>query len=245
MKSRFLKCIFLAAGLSAASAPPAPPAPFAVVELFTSEGCSSCPPADKLLSDLAAEAESTGKPVYTLSFHVDYWNDLGWTDPFSRPDFTERQQRYAQILDGRVYTPQMIVNGGQEFVGSQGRTARRAIAEALEQSAGAAIALKPVRKAGGLAVEYAVTGQREGDLLNLAVVEKSVSVPVQRGENGGRTLKHENVVRAFRTVRLDAKGGGSAELAVPASVLGGRVSILAYVQKAGTLRTIGAARAAF
>ena len=270
MKSRFLEYISLAAALfgtatlsaaasspsatsapstpSAAaglSAPSAPPAPFAVVELFTSEGCSSCPPADRLLSELAAEAEASGKPVFTLSFHVDYWNHLGWTDPFSRPEFTERQQRYAQILDGRVYTPQMIVNGGDPFVGSQTGTARRSIGNALEQSAGAAIALRPARKDGGLTVEYAVTGHREGDILNLAIVEKGVSVPVKRGENGGRTLKHENVVRAFRTVRLDAGGGGSAGLAAPASVLGGRISLIAYVQKSGTLRTIGAARAAF
>jgi hypothetical protein len=230
--------------LSQTSAPPAPPAPFAVVELFTSEGCSSCPPADKLLSDLAAEAESAGKPVYTLSFHVDYWNHLGWTDPFSRPEFTARQQRYAQNLDGRVYTPQMIVNGSEEFVGSRGGAARRSIGNALGQSAGAAIALTSVKNGDGtLTVGFAVTGHREGDLLNLAVVEQGISVPVKRGENGGRTLKHENVVRAFRTVRLDAKGGGSLGLEVPASVFGGRGWIIAFVQKPGTLRTIGAARA--
>jgi hypothetical protein len=232
-------------GSPAPSIAPAPPAPFAVVELFTSEGCSSCPPADKLLSDLAAEAEAAGKPVYALSFHVDYWNDLGWADPFSRPEFTERQRRYAQILDGRTYTPQMIVNGNGAFVGSQGRTARRSIAEALEQSAGSAIALAPAGKGGGaVTVEYAVTGQQEGDLLNLAVVERGISSRVKRGENRGRTLKHENVVRAFRTVRLDAGGKGSAAFEVPPSVLGGRGLIIAYVQKPGTLRATGAARAA-
>jgi hypothetical protein len=219
-------------------------APFAVVELFTSEGCSSCPPADKLLSELAAEAEAAGQPVFTLSFHVDYWNYLGWSDPFSRPEFTERQQRYAQALDGRVYTPQMIVNGSDAFVGSQGGTARGSIAKALEQSAGAAITLKVARSGGGLTVAYTVTGQRDGDLLNLAVVEKGISVPVRRGENSGRTLKHENVVRVFRSLRLDAKGAGSLELALPASLRSERTSIIAYAQKSGTLKTFGAARSA-
>ncbi|MEO6096380.1 MAG: DUF1223 domain-containing protein [Fibrobacteria bacterium] len=220
-----------------------PPAPFAVVELFTSEGCSSCPPADKLLSDLAVEAESAGKPVFVLSFHVDYWNYLGWTDPFSRPEFTRRQQRYAQILDGRVYTPQMIVNGSEAFIGSQEATARRSIGIALEQSAGAAITLMPVRDAGGgLTVEYAVTGTQEGDLLNLAVVDQGISMPVKRGENKGRILKHENVVRVFRTVRLDAEGKGSVGLEATPPVPSVHAMIIAYAQKSGTLRTLGATR---
>lgn len=250
MKPDLLKYLSLAVAVAvnppfaAPSAPSAPPAPFAVLELFTSEGCSSCPPADKLLSDLASEAEAAGKPVYALSFHVDYWNYLGWADPFSRAEFTGRQQRYAQIQGGRVYTPQLIVNGGEAFVGSQGATARRSIEAALEQSAGAAIALRPVRNGdGGITVEYAVTGQLDGDLLNLALAEKGVSVRVKRGENGGRILKHENVVRAFRTVRLDAAGKGSVELKAPSSVPAGRGLIIAYAQRSGTLRTLGAARA--
>jgi hypothetical protein len=223
----------------------APAASFAVVELFTSEGCSSCPPADRLLSELAAEAEKSGKPVFALSFHVDYWNYLGWADPFSRSEFTNRQQRYARNLGGRVYTPQMIVNGSQEFVGSQGGTARKSIAKALEQSAGAAIVLEPGREEGGsLDVAYRVTGQGEGDLLNLAVVEKGLTVPVKRGENGGRILKHENVVRAFRTVPLDAKGSGNARLGLPEGLRRENALIIAYVQKAESLHTIGAARAA-
>ncbi|MDB5050355.1 MAG: hypothetical protein JWO30_3426 [Fibrobacteres bacterium] len=220
------------------------PASFAVVELFTSEGCSSCPPADKLLSELAAESERDGKSVFTLSFHVDYWNYLGWADPFSRTEFSERQERYARALGGRVYTPQMIVNGKEEFVGSQGGTARKTIGSALGQSASAAIALESERGDGkALEIRYRVTGHREGDLLNIALVEKGLSVPVKRGENGGRTLKHENVVRDFRTVRLDAQGSGTVKLEMKEGLRRENASLIAYAQQAESLHMLGAARA--
>lgn len=246
---------------AAESTASAPPAPFAVVELFTSEGCSSCPPADRLLSELAARADKEGKPVFVLSFHVDYWNHLGWADPFSRPEFTLRQQRYAETREGRVYTPQMIVNGTDEFVGSQGARARRSVAAALERSAGAAIALSidpigsagsdnPSKPVGGavpgtrsLGVGYRVTGGGAGDLLNLALVEKGLLVPVKRGENGGRTLKHYNVVRVFRALRLDAKGEGRTKLELPAETNPDSATLIAYVQKAASLETVGAAKA--
>lgn len=244
----------IATGSSAAS----PPAPFAVVELFTSEGCSSCPPADRLLWELAAQADKEGKPVFVLSFHVDYWNQLGWADPFSRPEFTRRQRRYAESREGRVYTPQMIVNGTDEFVGSRSGEARRSIAGALERSAGAAIALtldtvppdNPIdRGAGaavvlnGLGVSYRVTGGNEGDLVNLAVVEKGLAVPVRRGENSGRTLKHHNVVRVFRTLRLEAKGEGRVRMALPPELKAEKASLIAYLQRAATLEILGAAKA--
>ncbi|MDB5105710.1 MAG: hypothetical protein JWP91_3399 [Fibrobacteres bacterium] len=233
--------------------PAAPPVPFAVVELFTSEGCSSCPPADELLSRLGAEAERTGKSVFTLSFHVDYWNGLGWADPFSRSGFTDRQRLYARDGEGRIYTPQMIVNGTDGFVGSQGGLARKRIEAALERPAGAVISLSSVLVAGNagdsgaaiLDLTYRVTGHQAGDLLNLAVVEKGLAVPVKRGENRGRTLKHDNVVRGFRTERLDAEGRGRSRLALPQGMRAENALIIAYAQKPESLRTIGAARAAF
>ncbi len=248
-KSRLLISSLIGASapwMAAASMASAPPAPFAVVELFTSEGCSSCPPADRLLSELAADAEKTGRPVFALSFHVDYWNYLGWADPFSRSEFSDRQQEYARAMDGRVYTPQMIVNGSEEFVGSQGGTARKSIENALEHSAGAAIALHPGNVVEGrLNVAYQVTGQGDGDFLNLAVVEKGLAVPVKSGENRGRTLKHDNVVRSFRTVVLDKQGMGDTRLELPPGMRRGNAMLIGYVQKRLSLRTIGAARSAF
>src|SRR5262245_18067196 len=100
----------------------APAAPFALVELYTSEGCSSCPPADALLSKLVDAARRDGSRVFALAFHVDYWNRLGWRDPFSDPAFSERQSMYAKSFEPR-YTPQMVVNGVQSFVGSDERLA--------------------------------------------------------------------------------------------------------------------------
>src|SRR5262245_2326035 len=93
-----------------------------VVELFTSQGCSSCPPADRLLGELVRDGAIADRPVIALSFHVDYWNRLGWTDPFSRPAWSARQQAYADAMrDGRVYTPQLVIAGRSHVVGSRRR----------------------------------------------------------------------------------------------------------------------------
>jgi hypothetical protein len=242
-----------AASASAAAASlPEAAKPFAIVELFTSEGCSSCPPADRLLSGMASEAERKGAAVFALSFHVDYWNSLGWADPFSRAEFSERQQRYSRALGSGIYTPQMIVNGKNGFVGSREGLAREAVAAALAKPAETRIVLKPdtvgasapAAGNGNLRLRYSVRGHGAGDLLNIALVETGLSVPVKRGENRGRTLKHANVVRAFGTVELDAGGDGRAVLKVPAGVRRDRTLLIAYSQKAESLRVTGAVRSA-
>src|ERR1700761_8258700 len=105
---------------------------FAVIELFTSEGCSSCPPADALVARV--QKESNGKPVYILAFHVDYWNRLGWKDVFSSAEYSERQSEYAKYLKlESVYTPQVIVNGKKEFVGSEESTLQNSVSAALQK----------------------------------------------------------------------------------------------------------------
>ena len=102
----------------------------AVVELFTSQGCSSCPAADALLGEVVAESKKDGKPILGLSYHVSYWNHLGWKDPYSSEQFTRRQQQYAEVLQLQsIYTPQMIVNGEYEFVGSDRRKLENALAK--------------------------------------------------------------------------------------------------------------------
>src|SRR5580692_6462080 len=117
---------------------------FAVVELFTSEGCSSCPPADQLVARV--QQEDKDQPVYILAFHVDYWDRLGWKDAFSDTRFTQRQSRYASWLNLQsVYTPQIVVNGTKEFVGSQENTLRSAINSGLEQTPAAQLTLSDVR----------------------------------------------------------------------------------------------------
>ena len=114
---------------------------FAVVELFTSEGCSSCPPADALVARV--QKESTNKPVYILAFHVDYWNRLGWKDVYSSAEYSARQNQYANWLNlsSEVYTPQAIVNGHTEFVGSEEGTLRKAIQAGLQKSASTPLTL--------------------------------------------------------------------------------------------------------
>ena len=233
-----------AAPVFAAALPGTPAIPgFALIELFTSEGCSSCPPADRLLADLAAEAEREGRPVYALSFHVDYWNHLGWADPFSRPEFSDRQRRYADALGGGVYTPEMVVNGAEAFVGSKGSAARSAVRAALGRSAPAFLRVDSAAADGhgNVRVTYAVSGRAAGSLLNLALVEEDASVPVARGENGGRTLKHRNVVRAFRTIR-NGSGQGSALVPIGAGLVPAKLKLIAWLQDPETLAVTAAAR---
>jgi hypothetical protein len=103
-----------------------------IVELFTSQGCSSCPSADKNLAEIVENAERNHEPVYGLSFHVDYWNHLGWKDPYSNRAFTERQRNYAKLMNSEsIYTPQIVINGENEFVGSNVKSIRGTIAAEL------------------------------------------------------------------------------------------------------------------
>ena len=137
----------------------------AVVELFTSEGCSSCPPADAVLRDLAARADETGEPIYALSFHVDYWDRLGWADPYADAAHTARQRATAAAggFDaGRVFTPAMIVGGADGFVGSNRRTAEARVAEALATPPPATVRLSARGEGGAVSVGYAVEGAPDG-----------------------------------------------------------------------------------
>lgn len=162
-----------------------------VVELFSSEGCSSCPPADRVL----AELDRTGVPgaeVVALELHVDYWNDLGWADPFSRASYTDRQGRYGKALGRRgVYTPQMVIDGQAELVGSDATGARNAIAAATARPK-TGITLTRM----GSQVRIDVPSP-PGEALQLYVaqVERGLATRVLAGENGGRTLPHGPVVR--------------------------------------------------
>ena len=175
-----------------------------LVELFTSEGCSSCPPADRLLGELDRAQPVAGAEIVVLGEHVDYWDELGWHDRFSSPLFTARQQAYAQRFGiAGPYTPQMVVDGRTEFVGSDGRRA----VEAIRTAAAARPKL-------GLTIGAATAdGQRvSGDIvlaaggagsLYAALVDPKDVTEVGRGENGGRRLMHAGVVRTL--VRLEAK----------------------------------------
>ncbi len=200
----------------------------AVVELFTSEGCSSCPPADDVLADLA---NATDRPVYALAFHVDYWDDLGWPDRFASHESTQRQSAYARAFGkGGLYTPQMIVGGVEAFTGSDRSRALTSVADELSRPAPVGLAIHP-RWSGSaaLAVAYEASAAPPGAVLNVALVERSVSSRVQAGENAGKTLQHANVVRAFVTQPLVLTG--AVTLAWPTSMPRDGAQLVAYAQQ--------------
>src|SRR5262245_45717942 len=181
-----------------------------IVELFTSEGCSSCPPADIILAQLQKTQPVAGAEVIALSEHVDYWNYIGWSDPFSSAAFSARQETYAQAFrQERIYTPQMIVDGQTEFVGNSMNKAQEAIAKAARSpKAGVKITL-PQTKAEGdnQAIKLSVSVKNvppinQGDVAEviLAITENNLSSNVSRGENSGRKLAHTAVVREMRTL---------------------------------------------
>jgi hypothetical protein len=212
----------------------------AVVELFTSQGCSSCPPAEAVLGNLEAAAARDGRPVYTLAFHVDYWNHLGWADPFSEPAYSERQRQYARTLKlDQVYTPQMVVNGRSQFVGSDRDAADRAIADALAAPAAVRLAADIDRFAGGnLRLRYAAPGAGADAVIHVAVVEQGLLTEVKRGENAGQLLDQPSVVRWFKTV----PGADHGEVAIPPlpDLRPGRASVVVFAQRLADGAVLGA-----
>jgi len=221
------------AALSLATAAPGPSAPasrFALVELFTSEGCSSCPPADALLERLSADALRSGEPIAALSFHVTYWNRLGWADRFSDDAYTRRQGAYAKRLGlTSLYTPQMVVEGEQEFVGSNDEAAKRAVGVALARARSARVTLEVRPDRDGVIATCHVAGAPEGSVLWLAWADAMESSLPDRGENQGRQLHHANVVRALeRTPITGGTYSGAIHLRRPENVPG---SVVAWVQQ--------------
>ena len=221
---------------SAAPVEPAPSGTPVLVELFTSEGCSSCPLADRLLAHLAADQPVAGALVVPLSLHVDYWNRLGWADPFSSAAFTQRQGAYAARFGsgGRLYTPQMVVDGGTEFVGSDERAARRAIEHASRDPRAFVRVLED--KPGS--VRVTVAGSAAGADVFLAVVEDGLASDVTRGENAGKKLVHVAVARALRLLgRTD--NAGRFDSAVPVPPGSGARRLIAFAQVRGLGRVLG------
>ncbi|XWW44160.1 DUF1223 domain-containing protein [Fibrella sp. USSR17] len=240
--NQLLLSILVSLTLSATNAPTATH-PVAVIELFTSQGCSSCPPADRLLMETADKAIAAKQPVYALSFHVDYWDGLGWRDPFSDARFTARQRQYARRLAlETLYTPQAILNGTQVFVGSNRARLTSLLTEALNQPAPITIQAKAAQEGGSVRVETKLSGTLSGAVLNVALVSNSVSTVVRKGENAGRTLTHSNVVRAFTTIR--ATESGQVTLPLPANFDPAAGAVITYLQHEKTLAVLGAARVA-
>jgi hypothetical protein len=193
-----------------AGAVSASPAPKAVIELFTSQGCSSCPPADALLAELADRSD-----VIALSLPVDYWDYLGWKDTLAQPAFTARQRAYASARnDKQVYTPQVIINGAKPIVGSDREKIETLI---LKSSSNGALPVPvSVNEAGGtvtVAVGPSPDGASSGEVWLLPIV-KAREVAIGRGENKGRTITYANVVRGF--VKIGDWSGAAGQFEFPA-----------------------------
>lgn len=211
---------------------------FAVVELFTSEGCSSCPPADKLIERISNE--NPDKPIYVLAYHVDYWDHQGWKDPFSAREYTDRQRMYGSWLHLQtIYTPQIVVNGVTEFVGSDANTAERVISEGLNEGAANTLSLTGKVENGKINVDYREAVHEKRTELLLALVQKTGASDVMAGENAGRHLSHVQIVRQLKRVDLNNK---TASIDVPAGFNGTDWELIGFVQRTSDGRITAAAR---
>ena len=226
----------LAAALLSALARPAAAGPQAVVELFTSQGCSSCPPADALFVELAKRPE-----LVALTLPVDYWDYLGWKDTLAHPSFTARQRAYAhRRSDRQLYTPQAIVNGTKPCVGSDRLQIEAALAPSLPVDVSAA------ERDGTVTIEIAAgPGEPAADVWVLPVL-RSQTVQIGRGENGGRTVTYANVVRGV--IRVGEWRGAATRLEVPLATARGEadgyVVLLQMTHGTKPGRILGAAKSA-
>ncbi len=212
---------------------------FAVIELFTSEGCSSCPPADELVSKLLSENK---QDVYILSFHVDYWNRLGWKDNFSQAAFSDRQKQYSHYLslDG-VYTPQIVLNGTDQFVGSNESRLRSSLINNMKHSSDLIIEAMKTNNS-NIHVSYKISDNKPV-LLNIALIQPEAVTEVKRGENGGKKLQHVNIVREFKTIETTANTG-SLDIEIPTELRELPFKVTAYTQQKNNFQITGAAQTA-
>ncbi len=223
----------------APTAAPGASAPAVVVELFTSQGCSSCPPADALLARLGREPDLAGR-VVPLAFHVDYWNSLGWRDPFSAPAWSQRQSEYAKTLGGgRIYTPQAVIAGHAECVGSDEEALRSQIEAAGHRPVGQV----SVRRAGESLAITAAPPAGEGSIaVMVAIYERDHTTAVPSGENGGRNLQEAFVVRRLDAAFLTsstAAGERIVPLRLDPSWRGLRLGVAVFLQEPSTREIYG------
>ena len=201
-----------------------------VIELFTSEGCSSCPPADRLLAALDKQQPIPGARLIVLSEHVDYWNSQGWSDPYSSHQFSERQQRYGEALRvSDVYTPQAVIDGRLEVVGNSTPKVQAAIREALRQKK-IPLRFEATRSDSGIRVQLqAGAGLKRGAEVYFTVAEDQVESKVSAGENNGRLLTHTAVVRSLtKSGKLGADNTVEAQLKTNAH-WGKHLRVIAFV----------------
>lgn len=222
--------------------------PFAVVELFTSEGCSDCPPAEELLNKITKEAMANKTYVYPLAFHVDYWNKLGWKDSFSDSSYSNRQRKYRAALGNEVvYTPQMIVNGNTECVGSDEKRSQTLIDSFMVIKPDWYFTIHPDEKLleeGIVSTEYEILKRPAANdsiqhMLCYAIVERNLTTDITKGENKGLKLTHQNIVRVFGSQKLEGEKG-SFKLEYKLGKMGKNHSIITFIQEVKSMKIVGA-----
>jgi hypothetical protein len=236
----------IAAGIAVALVAASATAERAVlVELFTSEGCSSCPPADALLRQVNGTQTSGGQWIVGISEHVTYWNSLGWSDPFSSSLYTERQNAYSQRfhLEG-VYTPQMVINGAEQIVGSDRAALARAVKAEEEQRPQMSLRILSMSVAQGtLTVIFSTSGEvpAQGADLIAVLADDSDRSSVLRGENSGHTLVHVAVARSIsRVAKVQAAGERTVQIQIPSSIQGAEGHhLILFAQTPGSGRVLG------
>lgn len=210
---------------------------FVIMELFTSQGCSSCPDADAVLGKFADENNAN---IIPLSFHVDYWNYIGWNDPYSKREYSERQRQYAQNLGASTYTPQLIINGKYEMVGSNEKPIRETVERELKTNTEAKVdIISAIAKDGHLTVRYNChTGKY---FVNIALVKKKAVTNVGRGENSGRKLTNYNIVTDFISKQSTANTG-EVSFAFDNNKVHSEYSVIAYVQDKAAGKILAASK---
>ncbi|MDQ6700551.1 MAG: DUF1223 domain-containing protein [Acidobacteriota bacterium] len=205
-----------------------------LLELFTSEGCSSCPSADRLLDQFDREQPVPGAQLIVLSEHVDYWNHLGWSDPFSSPAFSQRQREYASKLGANVYTPQLVIDGIHEFVGSDRAQALRAIQKSIGDS-------KPpiglsAKRDGDEAQIHIDSAPAGNGIVYLVLAQDRAHSQVARGENSGKSLDHVAVAYSFKKI-------GTRQKDIKVHLKPGPTRVIVFMQDPSNSRVLAVAQA--
>jgi hypothetical protein len=215
--------------------------PFAIVELFTSEGCAACPAAEAVMLKVSNEMEKAGKNVFFLEYHVDYWNNKGWNDPYSKYQFTIRQENYSRVIaEKEMYTPQIIVNGGAGFIGSKEPLLRSSISNALSEPPKVNVKITGDSIANDtLFISYTTSIVNANYVLRVAITEDNLTSTATKGENAGRTFHHNDVVRTLFSVdKPELKG----MIAVPLRRVnpGETTKLILFIQHKQTMKIYGA-----
>jgi hypothetical protein len=184
-----------------------------VLELFTSQGCSSCPSADRLVNEVQTEFSDN---VISLSYHVDYWNYIGWKDPFSKKTYSDKQRAYSsKFFSSSIYTPQVVINGKEHFVGSNKAIMYSKLKTYFKDNRPNVVEIHTLKTTPtDVVFNYTITGGIKGKTLRAVLVIKERETVVKRGENRNRTLKNTNIVVAENYIHLDA-AIGKGRIAIP------------------------------